>query len=397
MMRECRRAPAAGRQRGSTLGSALAVAAGVALAALPAVAEETGTDAATNDEARGAAPDPGDWQFSLAVYGWLTDVTGTMTVRDTTVDVDPQIWNDLLTNLDGAFMGGVEASYRGRWLFNLDLVGAQLSDHVEEGPFSIGFGPQSFSRDLGSADLTIPVETRPGTIEVPVRVDPGTLRVDVPRVETAIGRFDVDLKTLMVFSRAQVGYRVLDTPALELLGHEPGDDPRRFRVDLFAGLRYWYLKTEVDIESPPVEVPEFTMTSSLSGGGVRVGGQRIDPKTVAIQTVRLPGLEFGGTTFGGTDIDESASSWWIDPLIGLRVGADLTDRISLVVAGNVGGFDIGSASKFSWEALAFLDWRFGKTTSFMLGYRGLGLDRRKSNAQADIILHGPALGVIFRF
>jgi hypothetical protein len=118
---------------------------------------------------------------------------------------------------------------------------------------------------------------------------------------------------------------------------------------------------------------------------------------VAIQTVHLPGLEFGGTSFGGTDVDETASSWWIDPLVGMRVSADLTERVGIVVAGNVGGFDIGSASQFSWEALAFLDWRFGESTSFLLGYRGLGIDRQKGKAQADIIMHGPLLGLLFRF
>jgi hypothetical protein len=294
-------------------------------------------------------------------------------------------------------MGVVEASYRGRWLVNVDLFGSQLSDHLERGPYAVGFGPRTFTRGLQSGDLSLPVETRLGTLDVPVRVDPGTLRVDVPRVDTQIGPFDIDVKSLTIFTKAQVGYRVVDVPALELLGRAPSDDPRRLRVDLFAGLRYWYLRTEVDVESPPIRVPEFEVTSSVSGGGVRVGGERVPPHAVAVQTVRLPGVELGGTTFGGTDIHETASSWWIDPSIGLRVGADLTDRIGVVVAGNVGGFDIGSASKLSWETLALLDWRFGETTSAVLGYRALGLDRRKGDAQADIILHGPLVGLVFRF
>lgn len=343
------------------------------------------------------AQDPGDWQFSLALYGWLTDMTGTLNARDATVDVDPQLWNDIIKNLNGALMGATEVQYRGRWLLNVDLVGARLEQDIERGPFAVDFGPRSFTRELGSGDLSLPVETRLGTLEVPIRVDPGTLRVDVPRVSTAIGPFEVDVKMLTVNSRLLAGYRVLDVPALELLGHEPSDDPRRVRVDLFGGLRYWYLKTEIDIESPPIRVPEFQVTSSVSAGSVRAGGGRIPPQTVALPTVRLPGLEFGGTTFGGTDIDRSASAWWIDPVVGLRVGADLSERVSIAVAGNVGGFDIGSASKFSWEALAYLDWRFGETTSVALGYRALSIDRKKGNAQSDITMHGPLLGLIFRF
>ena len=54
------------------------------------------------------------------------------------------------------------------------------------------------------------------------------------------------------------------------------------------------------------------------------------------------------------------SSWWIDPVVGLRVGGDLTENLSLTVTGNVGGFDIGSASKFSWEVVALLGYRLGE-------------------------------------
>jgi hypothetical protein len=387
MARDARRSLATGAAR-----VALALASSFGLAAATAAAEEP----PQNEPSAPAAPDPGDWRFSLALYGWLTDMTGDVSARDTTVDVDPQLKN-ILKDLEGALMGTVEAEYRGRWIVNLDLVGAQLSDHMDRGPFEVSFGPRSFTREIRSADFTFPVETRLGTLDVPIRVDPGTLRVDVPGVETAIGPFDVDVKSLMITARLLAGYRVFDVPALELFGGEPSDDSRRVRVDVLAGLRYWYLKTEVDIDSPPIEVPEFQVTSSVSGGSVRVGGGRIPPQTVALPTVRLPGLEFGGTTFGGTDIDQTSSSWWVDPLIGLRVGADLSERVAVVVAGNIGGFDIGSASKFTWEALAYLDWRFGETTSLVLGYRALGLDRRKGSAQADITMHGPLLGFVFRF
>jgi hypothetical protein len=393
MSRDLRRRSARADWPSRVLRPTLALALSLGLADIAAAAE----DPSPEESPATAASGQGNWEFDLAAYGWLTDMTGTMSARDTTVDVDPQLWHDIVQNLNGALMGGVEVRYRGRWLLNVDLVGASLSDHIERGPFSVGFGPRTFTRDLRTVDLSFPVETPIGTLDVPIQVDPGTLRVDVPRVSTAIGPFDVDVDALMIISRAQVGYRLLDKPALELLGRPPSDDLRRVRVDLFAGLRYWYLRTEIDVESPPIRVPEFEVTSSISGASVRVGGQRIPPRTLAIPTVRLPGLEFGGTTFGGTDIDETASNWWIDPLIGIRVGAGLTEHVGIVVAANVGGFDIGSASTFSWETLAYLDWRFGETTSLALGYRALGLDRRKGDAQADLIMHGPLLGLIFRF
>ena len=40
---------------------------------------------------------------------------------------------------------------------------------------------------------------------------------------------------------------------------------------------------------------------------------------------------------GGTDVHVEESTWWIDPVVGVRFGADLTDTVSVVLAGNVDG------------------------------------------------------------
>ena len=325
-------------------------------------------------------------------------MTGSIQAGDASADVDPQLWNDILKNLKGALMGGGEAVYRGRWLVNLDLVGARLEAGGERGPFEVGFGPRTFTRDLRSGSGVLPVETRIGTLEVPIRIDPGTLRVDVPRVQTAIGPFEVNVKSLLIETRAQLGYRVADLPALELLGQpaerRPAAAPRR------------------SLRRDPVLVPEGGHRRrepahpragvqgdlvDLRGQGARRRATHSSRRPSRSRRCACPASSSAAPRFGGTDVHESASSWWIDPLVGIRVSADLTERVGIVVAGNVGGFDIGSASKLSWEGLAFLDWRFGESTSFLLGYRGLGLDRQKGKAQADIILHGPLLGLLFRF
>jgi hypothetical protein len=348
----------------------------------------------------GASPEsvaaPGDWQFDLALYGWLTDITGNVSARDTSVDVDPQLFQDIVASLDGALMGAVEGRYRERWIVSLDVFGAKLSDHMESGPFAVGFGPRTLEAAGRPFAATLTADTRLGPLEIPIRVDPGVLRVDVPRVATQIGPFDVDVKQLMVQARAAFGYRVLDVPAVELLGKDAPDDPRRVSVDLLAGLRYWYVKAEVDVDSPPIEIPPFAVRSSISGGSVdaRI---RVPTDAVALPTVRLADVRFGGTTFGGTDLHEEASTWWIDPLVGLRAYADLSERLSVTLAGNIGGFDIGSASQFSWEALAFLSLRVGESTSIAVGYRGLGINRGKSDVAVDIVLHGPLLGLVYAF
>ena len=83
-------------------------------------------------------------------------------------------------------------------------------------------------------------------------------------------------------------------------------------------------------ESPDRD-PPFTVRSSISGGSVRAR-LPIPTNAVALPTVRLPDVRFRGATFGGTDIHEEESTWWIDPLIGLRARADLSERVSFVLA-----------------------------------------------------------------
>ena len=345
-----------------------------------------------------AAADPrGNWEFDLAFYSWITDITGQVSAGDVTVDVEPQLWNDIIRNLDIALFGGAEARYRNRWIFNLDLNLVRLSIDEDKGPYPIGFGPATFTRTLRPINGRIPVDTPLGPLEVPVQLRPGVLQVDVPRVQTVLGPFDIETKLTQVTSRALFGYRAVDEPLLPLFGRESQDDPRRLRVDLLAGIRYYRMRTEVEIESPPIRVPPFRVTSSLSGGSLTVGGEVLPPQTIALPRVDLPDLQFSGVTYGGTDIDADETVWWIDPVVGARFGADVTEKVSLVLAGNVGGFGIGSASKFSWESLLFARYRLGEHWGLVAGYRALGYEREGSGITLDLIEHGPVLGASYSF
>lgn len=345
----------------------------------------------------GPEEDKGNWDFDIALYGWLTDVTGEATVGDVTVDVDPQLWNDIIKNLDAALFVGTEARYRNRWILNVDLAASKITSEDEQGPFSAGFGPATFERNLGVRNTTVPVSSPIGDFDVPVRVDGGTLRVDVPRVETLVGPFEIESTLTQVITRGLIGYRALDVPLLGLLGRDVKDDPRRVRFDLLGGIRHYYIKMEIDIEAPPVEIPPFQVTSSISGGSVRVGGSQLPSRTHSLGRIDLGSAQFSGATLGGTDIDEEGSDWWIDPVLGARVGVDVSEKVSLILLGNVGGFGIGSASKFSWETTAFANYQFGENWSFALGYRALGFDREGSDVALDLIEHGAVLGFIYSF
>jgi hypothetical protein len=329
----------------------------------------------------GGAADASDWEFDLALYGWLTDMKGDATVGNVRVDVDPQLWNDILRNLDGALFSAFEARYRDRWIFQIDLFGARLSSESESGPYRIGFGPRTIQTGGRRIEGSIPFETRLGTIQIPVARDFAGVRLDIPRVETTVGPIEVETTTVLAQSRLALGYRLFDQSLLELIGREPDDDPRRVALDGFVGIRAWYLKAEVDVESPPIEIPGFS----------------IDPSLVAFPRLELPDVEIDGFTFGGRGLDVSESNWWLDPIVGLRAIVDPCARFRFALAGNVGGFDIGSASKFAWEASAIGFFRLGESWSLGLGYRAQGLERERTGLETDLLIHGPVLGLLIGF
>ena len=105
----------------------------------------------------------------------------------------------------------------------------------------------------------------------------------------------------------------------------------------------------------------------------------------------------------GARLADSGDVTWFDPLVGLRLRHHFSPHTELVLRGDVGGF--GAGSKFSWQAMGYLNWDFARTQSAiwsgMLGYRALYVDFEKGAGstlyQYDVLTHGPVIGVTARF
>jgi hypothetical protein len=239
-------------------------------------------------------------KFSTAAYLWGSGVKGDLEARGTSTDVRMS-FADILDQLNVGAMGAAQAEWR-RWVFLLDALWIKLEE------------------DTGNETVSIAVTPRRS--------------VDVPaRVQSQIEQGIVDFKA---------GYRLFDQP--------PGSGERRRQVfDLLVGARWWYLKTDIDVRTGPLE--------------------------------RNP----------------SSSSDWLDPLIGARLRLDLTSRLNLTVLGDVGGFGIGSASDFTWQVLAIVGWKLGDRWRLHVGYKVLDLDRQQSSQAADVQLYGPVIGASYGF
>jgi hypothetical protein len=101
--------------------------------------------------------------------------------------------------------------------------------------------------------------------------------------------------------------------------------------------------------------------------------------------------------FFGHERSVSKDLSWVDPIIGARFATNFTPKVSLIGRADVGGFDIGDASKLTWSASAYLGWRFSPLISGWAGWKYLSVEREEGDATIDLAMSGPVIGVSFTF
>jgi hypothetical protein len=118
---------------------------------------------------------------------------------------------------------------------------------------------------------------------------------------------------------------------------------------------------------------------------------------------RVVDLSVGGRYFyTDTDIDfavladRDKSSDFVDLTAGGRYAMDVTDRLGLLIGGDVGGFGIGSSSELSWNVEALAAWSFGRAGRLWAGYRLLDIDQDDGGSSGyDLRISGPLVGYEF--
>jgi hypothetical protein len=141
-------------------------------------------------------------------------------------------------------------------------------------------------------------------------------------------------------------------------------------LDLYAGGRLWWQQGEA----------QFSVSGALAGLG-----------------------PLGLTLTKEGFLSAKGDVTWVDPVVGARLRHQFFPGLNLVVSGDVGGF--GAGSKFSWQAVAALDYDFLKTKyatwSGMIGYKALSVDYSQGSGlthyEYDMTMYGPIFGVTARF
>jgi hypothetical protein len=103
----------------------------------------------------------------------------------------------------------------------------------------------------------------------------------------------------------------------------------------------------------------------------------------------------------GRSVTRSGERNWIDPIIGGQIQVPVTGQIDLSLRGDVGGFDIDSASYFTWNLEALAEFQCTERLELMLGYRLLDIDQRQGSGDLrfvyDVQLKGPMARLAFAF
>ncbi len=235
-----------------------------------------------------AAGDASEWEVYFSPYIWATALEGTIDARGNSIDFDVE-FSDIVPLINFGAMATTEAR-RGRFIGLVDLIYANLRDDSNVGP-------------LG-----------------------GTLDVEVTQF----------------IGDARLGYTVYEGHMDLQLGPRAGD----FAFDLLPGVRYWYLRNEVEVQTP------------------LLGQRSIDEKTD-----------------------------WIDPVIGGRLRMLLSERFSVALTGDYGGFGWGSSSDPTWEFVGTLRYQASERWSLGFGWRTLEVDRDMIDATMD----GFVLGASYKF
>ena len=86
---------------------------------------------------------------------------------------------------------------------------------------------------------------------------------------------------------------------------------------------------------------------------------------------------------------------WVDPVIGFRVRGDVTDKLFVRLAMDVGGFGVNSDLTYAFASN--MNYVFNDTYSAIFGYRMLDMDYDKDGFVFDAKMDGLLLGMGITF
>lgn len=140
----------------------------------------------------------------------------------------------------------------------------------------------------------------------------------------------------------------------------------------------------------------YDTTTPKQDGGIAVwvgAGARYWDNQVNFTITTRPILPSGSVT---EDKDSTGQSWW-DPVLGLGLHFPVTARVGFLILATGGGFGIGDASDYIWDAELAALFRLSRRFEIAAGYRQFKYDRTDGSGDEEIrqtvTVSGPFIGL----
>jgi hypothetical protein len=104
-------------------------------------------------------------------------------------------------------------------------------------------------------------------------------------------------------------------------------------------------------------------------------------------------VQFSPSSLG---LNFSASQNWADPLVGGRIVTALSPKMEVIIAGDVGGWNVGS--QLDYQIVGILGYKIKPAWTLQAGYRYLDVNfRGGQGAVFDAAMSGIQFGVTINF
>jgi hypothetical protein len=196
------------------------------------------------------------------------------------------------------------------------------------------------------------------------------------------------------------------------LGHEasvhasPGDLLSHFRFGLMGlvDTRYKRIVIPVDMmwirlgDNRALPLTDEAVNAQVKGQEFiltpKIGYRLVDSEIVKIDA--LTGFRywhFGESlrlSTSDTSVKFSSSQNWVDPLVGGRILANLSPKVSVSIGGDVGGWNTGSL--LDYQVGGLLGYRIKPAVVLQVGYRYLAVDYRSGGTTINLVTSGVLFG-----
>ncbi len=169
----------------------------------------------------------------------------------------------------------------------------------------------------------------------------------------------------------------------------------REKFGIFADYNYLDLGKEKTTAVGNIEANFTSEVLNLAGTYRFLHGQHTLDGIAGIRSTKLD----AGISLRDLAISLDGDHSWVDPIVGLGYNYQISDRWSLRLYGDIGGF--GAASDFTWQALGLIDYQPWKNFAIVAGYRALGTKYETGSGAEkftyDTTIYGPIVGIDIRW